>query len=315
MKKTSIFSLAIIIVLLALGFSSCGYSESRKGYDIESYSGNIGDAALYKSELSYTVNSSDEVEQKLVVNSTVRCESKQFDESLEAIKKSVSELDGYIKSSKYYDNSSRFNKRTVSLVARIPSEKYQSFDDAVSSAASVTYRDSSISDITESYYSVKSKYESLLIQEERLLAMLEKADTLADMLVIEDKLAEVRGNIQNYETTLRTYDNKVSYATVEVTLAEVETYTETSPSFGERIKTAFSDSWADFADGAKDFAVWFVETFPTLIILAVIVLIIILIVKGCIKSSKKKQEKRHIEIVKAYAEKQAQNGSVENKQN
>jgi hypothetical protein len=62
-------------------------------------------------------------------------------------------------------------------------------------------------------------------------------------------------------------------STVNLTLREVIVYTEVEepdPTFGQRMKEAFVESWSDFGEGCQDFAVWFVEAFPTLMVLGII---------------------------------------------
>ena len=69
------------------------------------------------------------------------------------------------------------------------------------------------------------------------------------------------------------YDGQVAMSTVHLTLREVITYTEVvepDPTFGQRISRAFKESWSDFGAGCQNFAVWFVEAFPTLLVLGVI---------------------------------------------
>ena len=57
--------------------------------------------------------------------------------------------------------------------------------------------------------------ESLSLQEERLLDILEKAEKLTDVLELEQELADVRYQIETLTTTLNRYDQLISYSTVE----------------------------------------------------------------------------------------------------
>lgn len=51
---------------------------------------------------------------------------------------------------------------------------------------------------------------------------MEQAESMDDIIKIETRLSEIRYELQTYETTLRTYDNQVSYSTVNISLYEVD---------------------------------------------------------------------------------------------
>jgi hypothetical protein len=93
------------------------------------------------------------------------------------------------------------------------------------------------------------------------------------MLKVQERLYNVIEEIEALQTKLNLYDGQVAMSTVHLTLREVITYTEVvepDPTFGQRISEAFVESWRDFGEGCQDFAVWFVEAFPTLMVLAII---------------------------------------------
>ena len=80
-------------------------------------------------------------------------------------------------------------------------------------------------EITEAYYDTEARLTALKTQEERLLAIMEKAETLDDIIRLEDALSDVRYQIESLSGTMRRYDNLVEMATVEVSLREVESTT------------------------------------------------------------------------------------------
>jgi hypothetical protein len=149
-----------------------------------------------------------------------------------------------------------------------------------------------------------------LAQQESLLALLEKAETVEDIAYLTEQLAQVRYNIESMESQLRTYDNLVDYATVDLEISEVEIYTPVAPveqTTWEKITTGFKASMDDVISGIKNFFINFLIKSPylvrTLIVLAIIVgiiWIIVLIIKAIIKKMIKKYK------AKAEAKKAAQ---------
>ena len=92
-----------------------------------------------------------------------------------------------------------------------------------------------------------------------------------------------------FHTALRTYDNRVSYSTVRISLNEVIEYTPAaSPTFAERVSRSFKSSWKSFASFWQDFAVWIVSLLPVIITLSVIAGAVVIIVVSATKKKNKK---------------------------
>ena len=85
-------------------------------------------------------------------------------------------------------------------------------------------------------------------------------------------------NIDSLSGTLRRYDGKVDYATVDISLSEVYKYSnveEVPDSFLSRLGSAFQNGWSAFTDGMEDLAVALAYSWMWLVILAVIVVAVV----------------------------------------
>ena len=63
--------------------------------------------------------------------------------------------------------------------------------------------------------------------------MLSKSEDVETLIALEQRLSDVRYEIESIERSLRNYDMQIRYSTVELDLREVEVYTcllYTSPS-------------------------------------------------------------------------------------
>ena len=76
----------------------------------------------------------------------------------------------------------------------------------------------STQDVTSAYVDVEARLKSLKLQEERLYAMMEQAGDLETLLAIQNQLTEVQYQIESYTAPQRTYDDLISYSTVDVTV-------------------------------------------------------------------------------------------------
>ena len=122
---------------------------------------------------------------------------------------------------------------------------------------------------------------------------------MEDIITIEQRLSDVRYQLESMESQLRSYDNRVDYSTVYLYIDEVEVYTPVEEeTVWERISTGFVDSLKNIGEGLKEAAIWFVIHIPYLVIWAIVIAIIILILKKIKKRTKRiraEEQKRKAE--------------------
>ena len=120
--------------------------------------------------------------------------------------------------------------------------------------------------------------------------MLEKAETVEDIINIEDKLTDVRYNIDSVKSRLTNWDRQVSYSTVNLSVEEVVEYSpEAKISYGERLWLSLKNGLKSVGDFFSDFLVWFVGALPALVILAVLIVVLLPLLR---KWSRRSREKR-----------------------
>ena len=225
------------------------------------------------------IDSVGTVSQKLIKTVNMSMETKEFDTLLEDIRQQVEGLGGYIEysdvsGSSYY--SARSN-RSAWLNLRIPAGKLDGFVTVVEELGNVTSKSESVEDITLRYVDVESHKKALETEQERLLELLERAESMEDIITIESRLSQVRYELQSYESTLRTYDNQVSYSTVSLNIYEVERVTELpeEKSFLEEVKYRLSDNFYNIGRDLRGFAIWFLGSLPYLVLWAAMIVLFV----------------------------------------
>ena len=89
--------------------------------------------------------------------------------------------------------------------------------------------------------------------------MMEQAESIEDIIAINEQLTDVRYQIESMESQLRTYDNQVDYSTVNLYIDEVERYTPgAAKSAGARIAEGFSANIYRVGSFFKNFAIEFI---------------------------------------------------------
>lgn len=301
MKMRSLLSFIMAAILL-LSLVSCGAAnDAATDSDMPGYaydkSENMSPELEYSKDDGFVSGSLDastavtDSARKRIQYVNISMESTEYDSSLTAIKTKCAELGGYIESSNEYglDSSGR-GSRSASITFRIPQENLNAFTSGVETAGNILSFTTDTDDVTESYYDIEARLASLEAQRDRYMALLEKAEKMEDILVIDSALTEVIYEIESYTGTLNKYDALVAYSTVNLNLREVVELTEAEPvdpTFGERIASAFLDSTESFVEMMQSIVVGVAAAMPFLIVPVIIVVVVIIVIRSNGKKKRK----------------------------
>ena len=236
-----------------------------------------------------------DTERKLIKTVNMDVETEQFDVLMQTINDKTTTLGGYVEFSNTYNGSHYYGnqKRNANLTLRIPAQNLDDFLETVSETSNVINKSEDVEDVTLQYVDMKSRKDALTTEHDRLLELLEQAETVEDIITIEGRLSEVRYQMESIESQLRTLQNQVSYSTVHLYIEEVVKYTPVKElSFFEKITTGFAESLYDVGNGIVNFIVSFIIHIPYLVVWAVIIVAAVLIFKAIRKGSPKRKAKR-----------------------
>ncbi len=228
---------------------------------------------------------------KWIITMDMNVETEDLDTLMETLDAEIKSLGGYVEDQNVHNGSTYASRRfrDANLTIRIPDEKVEQFTGAVSGMANVVSQNLRREDITLRYVSTASRVTALETEEARLLELLAKAETMADLLEIEARLTDVCYELENHASQLRLYDNQVDYATIYLYISEVQEYTPVEePGFLERIQTTFSDALEGLGDGIVNITVFLVGNSPYLLTFGILLFVIVKVKKYCGKSSSQK---------------------------
>lgn len=197
------------------------------------------------------------------------------------------------------------------MTVRIPQEKLDDFVNAANEIGNITYKNESTEDVTLQYADIEDHIKTLNIEQERLWALLEKAESIDTIIALEQRLSNIRYELESYQTQLKRYDNKVTYSTVRIDLTEVKIYTPAAKQgLGSRIVSGLKEKTMNVLDFLQDFIVEVVINIPVYILLAAFAFIIYVIVKLIDKQAKKhkkvkKKNKKPVTASEPASEKKA----------
>ena len=269
MKKLFAALLALSLLLTGCGTKSSStmsnaYASQETAAANDSYSYDLGDT-----------DSSSQLPQgrKFIITENLDAEAEDLDAALAAVTEKLTALDGYIESQRVYNGSmyagSRY--RYADLTLRIPVEKLAEFTAAVDSLSNVVSSSRNTEDVTLQYVDT---------ERDRLLELMEQAETMSDLLEIESRLTEVRGELERYASQLKVLDNQIDYATVNLSLSEVTEYTPVvEKSRLEKIRDGFVSSVKGVGDLILDFISFVLMNIPYILLFGLILWGILALVK------------------------------------
>lgn len=306
MKKMT--AILVTLCMLAALLAGCGgASKSTQAFDAaaaapaEAANGAYYDMESAKSEDGGLTGDTDSTVlpegRKWIITVNMSAETEDLDALMEALNGKISGLGGYVEDQDSYNGSMYSSRRyrSASLTVRIPAERVDEFTEEMSGIANVVSTNLSREDITLSYVATESRVKALQAEEARLLELMEQAETMADLLEIESRLTDVRYELENRASQLRLYDNQVDYATIYLSIDEVQEYTPVEePTVWERISGGFVSSIKGVGNGLLDLLVWVLAKSPYLVILGgVTVGVVVLIKKRKARKAAKKAAKQN----------------------
>ena len=316
MKQTiKRLSLLGLVLVLALGLlAGCG-AKSESAADTasstemapgdagfqngtENWEAQKDEAALEESGEAASDSAADSAEQpqnttdfteKIIYSGNLTVETTAFDEALQQLNQMVDEFDGFLQNSDVSgytstqpDGSTRVVDRSAWYVVRIPCERFSDFMQQAGSIGNVVQNNTSAENITSQYTDREAYLTSLRTQEERLLELMEQADTIDALIALESQLSQVRYEIETTTRQLNDWQQQVDYSTVTVNLVEVASYTPTADanrSFGQKLSAALGDGWRGFIHGLEALALAVVSALPVLVLLAIAVVVVVVLVR------------------------------------
>jgi hypothetical protein len=159
-------------------------------------------------------------DRKIVKTGSMTLEVGNITETMDEVAEMADELNGYVVSS--YKHEYEWGVSGY-ITIRVPSEKFdEAFARLRQLAIAVPYETSTAEDVTEEYVDLEAQLSNLLATEAQYLALLEKAETVEEMLKVQKELSNVRGEIEQIEGRMKYLEQTSETSLIEVNLQEAK---------------------------------------------------------------------------------------------
>lgn len=238
---------------------------------------------------------------KIIYSADATVETTEFDSTLAQVAEMVDSFNGWIESSSVnganYYNTARGNvsSRSAHYTLRIPSSRFEELMSSLSKLGNVPYTYTYTENVTTQYYDTQARLTAYQTQETRLLEMMELAESVEDVITIEEKLTELRYQIEALQSRLNNWDREVSYSTVNLSIDEVQVYTPESMSkarlsYPERLWNALKSGLESIGLFFSDLLLWLVEALPSLVVLGAVIYAAVKLIKRSRAKRKAKKD-------------------------
>ena len=219
-------------------------------------------------------------------------ETKEFEAIRKAVEDKVKELGGYIENSGISGTGKTGSLRRANYTIRVPADKMDDLIATVGSNCTVTSTNENTTDVTLSYVDTKARLESLRVEQKQLTELLSQAKDLDSIIVLQNRLTEIRYQIESAESTLRVLENQVSFATLKLNIREVvEIKPQEEPhvdTYGEKLVKTFKNSLKAIGEFFKGLLLVIVALSPVIVFMIIIAIIVLCIVFNARKKRRAK---------------------------
>jgi chromosome segregation ATPase len=123
-------------------------------------------------------------------------------------------------------------------------------------------------EVTQQHADLVARLKNARETERRLQAILEqRTDKVADVLAVKQEIARVRGEIEQMEAAQKSLEHRVSFASIELTLAEEykAQINSPSPAISTRIHNAMVAGYRDAVENVVGIVLFLASDGPTLL--------------------------------------------------
>ena len=262
LRKRTLFWITTALIVVAFAAAACGDDDDDDGGGfVAADRASLGEEAAGEADgdlAPSSVGVADEgvgggssdllpaIDRRIIFSADLDLEVEQVAIAFNDVARIARNAGGFVESSNLSLRSvgDDGERQFAVLTLRVPVTQYDAVlaDLRTLRDATVTAEHSQATEVTEEYTDLQSRLRNLEATEARYLALLDRAETIEDILRVDDRLDGVRFEIERIQGRLNVLDDLTAMANVNVTLSPpppvaVAAESESGP------RQAFEDAW------------------------------------------------------------------------
>ncbi|WP_289054711.1 DUF4349 domain-containing protein [Carboxylicivirga marina] len=165
-------------------------------------------------------------------------------------------VDSLVENHKAYYSNEKLNntdwESSYNLTIRIPSSTFEGFITAIErTKGEILYKEIDARDVTDQFIDLETRLQNKRAYLKRYQDLLKKAQTIKEILAIEEKIRRLEEEIESTTGRLKYLGDLVDYSTLRLNIRKQKEF-KYNPAqrdkFSERIKQSLSKGWFGFID-------------------------------------------------------------------
>lgn len=213
--------------IVALGEEARGVLPAPGPAGIVKPSGSLASDAKAQGNVTGEAGQDQSSDRMVVYNNAISLAVESVPESVNAVSSLAEGVGGYVSgtSLRYQDD-----KEYATLTLRVPATAYTGVMNTLRKmAVKVNNETGNARDVTEEYTDLGSQLRNYEATEAQYLALLKQAKTIDEILKVQAKLTEVRGQIERTKGRINLLQRTADMATIAVSLTPVAAAKDTEP--------------------------------------------------------------------------------------
>lgn len=225
-KAATILGVIVVLLLLSMFGNAGRYTPS---YSDMMYESNYMATSAAPQAMGASVKSlatapaqviSDTVataERLVIYTANMAVEVVSVDTAFDKIKNIATNYDGYIEDSSIY----RTDKvKSGYVTIKVPKDKFYNAISDIEAIGTIDSKNVGGNDVTEEYADLNARLNNYKASEKRYLELLDIAKTVDDIIKVEDRLTDVRYNIDSLEGRIKRLSSRIEMSSISVNLHE-----------------------------------------------------------------------------------------------
>ena len=154
-------------------------------------------------------------ERKIIFIASLSIEVEEVEAAVDRARAVAESLGGFVE---HLSSSGGSETPRADLTIRIPQTGFSDALEHIESLGEVQFRNLGSEDVTEQFIDLGARLKSSMAEEKSLLALLERSNSVTEILTVERELTRVRADIERAQGRLNFLERRVDLATINVSL-------------------------------------------------------------------------------------------------
>lgn len=186
-------------------------------------------------------------DRKIIFTANVVLESEDVQATFLAVEQAARAAAGYVENSSIgsFRGGDGDRYASASITIRVPTERYDSTINSLRTLPGITVEseDASSTEVTEEYTDLESRLRNLERSESQYLSLLDGAESIQDILIVNERIDSVRLQIEQIEGRLRLLDDLTDLATISISIHAPENGPVAASDGPKSFRNSFADAW------------------------------------------------------------------------